>query len=148
MRLIIKPLNNSIVEFYTNHSSYHEGDAGLDLFIPEDVVIKAHSTGFINLNIACEALVNGNNVSYYLYPRSSLSKTPLRLANSVGIIDAGYRGPIICALDNISNLEYELKRGVRLVQICSPTLEPITYTMKHELSHSSRETAGYGSTGQ
>jgi len=77
-----------------------------------------------------------------------LSKTPLRLANSVGIIDAGYRGPIICALDNISNLEYELKRGVRLVQICSPTLEPITYTMKHELSHSSRETAGYGSTGQ
>ena len=35
------------------------------------------------------------NCSYYLYPRSSISKTPLRMSNSTGIIDAGYRGEII-----------------------------------------------------
>ena len=39
-------------------------------------------------------------VSYYLYPRSSVStKTPLRLANSVGIIDSGYRGNIKAVFD-------------------------------------------------
>ena len=40
--------------------------------------------------------------SYMLVPRSSISKTPLRMANSIGIIDAGYRGEIMAAVDNIS----------------------------------------------
>ena len=149
MILIIKPLNDNVREFYTNHTSYHEGDAGIDLFIPEDVVVKAHSTSYVNLNIACEAVNNdGKNLSYYMYPRSSLSKTPLRLANSVGIIDAGYRGPIICALDNISDTEYELNRGTRLVQICGPVLQIIKIKIREELSSSARGTNGYGSTGQ
>ena len=40
-----------------------------------------------------------------MYPRSSLSKTMLRLANSVGIIDAGYRGHLIGMFDVINNEE-------------------------------------------
>ena len=49
---------------------------------------------------------NGKPTAYYLYPRSSMgSKTPLRLSNSVGIIDAGYRGNIIGVVDNISDRE-------------------------------------------
>ena len=43
----------------------------------------------------------GQYHGYYLYPRSSIVKTGLRLANSVGIIDAGYRGEIIAVVDNI-----------------------------------------------
>ena len=46
------------------------------------------------------------NVSYYLYPRSSIIKTPLRMSNSVGIIDAGYRGNIIGCVDNIGDIPY------------------------------------------
>ena len=42
-------------------------------------------------------LNNDKNIGYYLYPRSSISKTPLILANSVGIIDSGYRGNIKAA---------------------------------------------------
>ena len=42
---------------------------------------------------------------YYLYPRSSTgSKTPLRLSNSIGVIDSGYRGNLIACFDNIDYL--------------------------------------------
>ena len=41
---------------------------------------------------------NNNYLSYYLYPRSSISKLNIRLANSVGIIDSGYRGKSIRSL--------------------------------------------------
>ena len=54
--------------------------------------------------------VNGieHYVGYYLYSRSSTgSKTPLRLSNSVGIIDSGYRGNIKACFDNINNSDFE-----------------------------------------
>ena len=158
MYLLIKLLNERVREFYENHETYHDGDAGLDLFIPEDTLIKAHSTVIINLQIACEGFKTKSPLSwkteqhhtptsFYVYPRSSISKTPLRMANCVGIIDSGYRGPIMCALDNISDIEYVVKRGTRLVQICGPTLEPVTFKLKTELSTTTRGSGGFGSTG-
>tara|TARA_B100000427_G_C15401701_1_gene547938 strand:+ start:137 stop:583 length:447 start_codon:yes stop_codon:yes gene_type:complete len=147
MNLNIKVLDKSVRDLYLNHETYYEGDSGLDLFIPEDVVVKSRGTVMINLKIACEGFKNNKPTSYYLYPRSSIVKTPLRLANSVGIIDSGYRGPIICALDNISELEYVIKKGTRLVQICGPSLEPITFKIKSELTSTSRGSNGLGSTG-
>ena len=149
MRLVVKLLDESLSEFYENHTTYHPGDVGIDLFVPHDTVLKPHGTTIINMGIACEAFDDkGHNVAYCLYPRSSIISTPLRLANSVGIIDAGYRGPIKCALDNRSSHEYELRRGVRLVQICSPNLGNISFQLKDELSNSSRGMSGFGSTGQ
>ena len=49
------------------------------------------------------------------------------LANSVGIIDSGYRGPIIGAFRNISNQQerYVVEKNTRLLQICEPDLRPI-----------------------
>ena len=85
---------------------------------------------------------------YYLYPRSSLSKTPLRLANSVGIIDSSYRGEIMAAVDNISEKDFEIKQGQRLFQLCSPTLEPINYIITDNLSETKRGEGGFGSTGK
>ena len=103
----------------------------------------------IDLQIQCEGLSdsNGQNVSYYLHCRSSISKTPLRLANSVGIIDSGYRGNIMVAVDNIDNEPYTIEKGTRLFQICGPTLEPITMDIGDELSNSERGSNGVGSTG-
>jgi dUTPase len=54
-------------------------------------------------------LTDNTFTSYYLYPRSSLSKTSFQLANSVGVIDAGYRGNLMakvrCFPDFNTNLE-------------------------------------------
>jgi len=152
MHLFLKPEDDNVRKYYENHSTFHDGDAGLDLFCPEDVVIEPKSTYFLDLKIRCEALHEDRNISYYLYPRSSLSKTPLRLANSVGIIDAGYRSTLKGAFDNTSDQPYYLKKGQRLLQICAPDLGMmsggITLILANSLSESERGEGGYGSTGQ
>ena len=92
-------------------------------------------------------------VGYYLYPRSSTgTKTPLRLANSVGIIDSGYRGHIIAVFDNWKEENYCIEPYQRMAQLCPPNL---TYPMyvkivesEEELGFTSRGTGGFGSTGQ
>ena len=150
MKLLIKADNEYLKSLYTNHQHYNPGDSGLDLFCPEDIIIGPGETMKIDLQIQCEALhdnIENNNVSYYLYPRSSIIKTPLRLANSVGIIDAGYRGNIIACVDNIKNYEFKIEKGSRLFQICGPTLEPIEIRVINELSNSQRGSGGFGSTG-
>ena len=89
MHLKLKPENESVKALYEHHISYHEGDSGLDLFIPEDVEIKCGETKLVNLKIKCEMFDTTTNipknVSYYLYARSSISKTPLILKNFVSV---------------------------------------------------------------
>ena len=147
MHLLIKTDNITLGEQYVNHTHYHEGDSGLDLFCPTDILVKAGETVKIDLQIQCEALKNnGSNMSYYLYPRSSIVKTPLRLANSVGIIDAGYRGNIMAFVDNIKTEDYIVESGTRLFQICSSDLSPLTFELVNQLSDTSRGQGGFGST--
>ena len=149
MHLLILPETSQINELYTNHSTYHEGDSGLDLFFPESININPHETKLISLGICCEAFLDKNkeqSISYYLYPRSSIYKTPLRMANSVGIIDAGYRGSIMVVVDNISDNSYQIESGQRLFQLCSPTLQPVSFELTDSLSETSRGVGGFGST--
>lgn len=150
--LLIKPANNEVASYYENHGSYHKGDSGLDLFVTEDVTFGLWETKFVDLKIQCEMLnPEGHNVSYYLYPRSSISKTPLILCNHVGIIDSNYRGNIIMALKFIPNdkndLTYTLKKGTRITQICTPTLTPLNHKLVDTLSDTERGSNGFGSTG-
>lgn len=152
-KLLIKPTSNIAEEYYKNHSFFHDGDSGIDLFVPEDVIFKPNETKFVNFQIQCEMKnKDDKNISYYLYPRSSISKTPLILANSVGIIDAGYRGNIIAALRYVpfedTNMNFILEKNTRIVQICAPSLEPLTCKLVETLSETSRGEGGFGSTGK
>ena len=149
MHLSILAETPEIKHIYENHSTYHEGDSGLDLFFPEEVNIDPKETKIISLGIKCEAYPSRNkehNISYYLYPRSSISKTPLRMANSVGIIDAGYRGSIMVAVDNTSDESYSIEAGQRLFQICAPSLPSLTFELTDSLSDTARGEGGFGST--
>ena len=157
MKLHLKPLNDEIRLMYendalevSNMNRATRGDAGLDLYCPGDMIIQPGQTVKIDFKIQCEGLSDddGRNVCYYLYPRSSISKTPLRLANSVGIIDAGYRGNLMAVVDNHSNEPYTIQKGQRLFQICGRYLEPIHLTLVEELSLSERGNGGFGSTGE
>jgi len=154
MVLAIKPENDTILMMYSGHDAYHPGDSGVDLFFPEDVNIPPKTTVVIDFKIQCEASERDSDetdnlsyISYYLYARSSISRTPLRMANSVGIIDAGYRGNIKVAIDNIRDQSYSVEKGQRLFQICAPDLGPIDVELVDELSPSSRGSNGFGSTG-
>jgi dUTP pyrophosphatase len=139
----------------------HFFNAGFDLFLPEDQTFTSGCANKSSSNVKCSALVyniddNNNGLTsyytgYYMYPRSSLSKTPLRLANSVGIIDAGYRGPLIGMFDCLTNAEYKVDEFTRLLQICGPNLMPIFVRVVHVVEELSQETrrgeGGFGSTG-
>ena len=100
---------------------------------------------------------------FYLYPRSSISKTRMRLANSVGIIDAGYRGDLIAAVDTIGffgstdiwhvwkETLSPIKKYDRYFQVCAPDLSPflvhIVETEQDLSPPTSRGSGGFGSTG-
>ncbi|MBD23489.1 MAG: hypothetical protein CMG46_00575 [Candidatus Marinimicrobia bacterium] len=153
MHLKIKPENQSVKASYENHSEFHEGDSGLDLFVQGEVIVPAKALGFkIDMMISCEAFTDktkqGGNVAYYLWPRSSMgAKTPLRLSNSMGLIDAGYRGNIIAIVDNLSETDYKVMPGTRLVQLVAPHANSITFELVNSLSETSRGSDGLGSTG-
>jgi dUTP pyrophosphatase len=140
--------------FYAAAVRNYATDSGFDLYCPEDLVVPAGGTVFVDLGIRCQLeggpLAVASAIAthgYYLYPRSSLSKTPLRLANSVGIIDAGYRGTLKAAVDNRSNEDYTIKKGDRLFQICMPSLEPFAVRFAAVDRATERGEGGMGSTG-
>jgi dUTP pyrophosphatase len=149
-------------------------DAGFDLFNPTRKEIFENNQSVcssysgnrmsiinkINFSINCSAqmITDSNkvyNTGYYTHPRSSLSKTKLRLANSTGIIDSGYRGDLIGMFDLINLSPNELciiDKYDRLLQICAPGLVPIVVEIVNTFEELGNETergsGGFGSTGR
>jgi dUTP pyrophosphatase len=142
MKLFIKLLNFNLTSNYERKHNY-DTDCGFDLY-QENITVPAGARGFaIKFGIACEP---SETRGYYLYPRSSISKTPLRLANSVGIIDPTYRGEIIAKVDNLSDQDFVLQNTTSLFQLCNPDLTPIKVDFVTELTSTERGTGGFGST--
>jgi len=125
-------------------------DVGFDLYLPIDYEIGPRQTVFLNLGIRAEyqSDIDGTYYGYQLYPRSSISKTKIRLANSVGIIDPNYRGYLIAAVDNISDDIQYLKKGERYFQLVFIKMEkPSAVQIVDCLSETDRGNGGFGSTG-
>ncbi len=145
MDLKIKPFNAAVKELYAHHGHFHDGDAGIDLFVINEQTITAGETTLIHLQIACE---NTENKPYLLMPRSSIAKTPLRLCNSIGLIDGGYRGEIMAVVDNIKTEDFTVEPGQRLFQLVAMDGSPIHFELVDELSDTTRGSGGFGSTGK
>ena len=131
-------------------------DSGFDLYNPEELIMKVNECNKMNLRVkrAMVRLLNDNlevPCGFYLYPRSSISKTKFRLANNVGIIDSGYRGNLCGMFDVVNSVKEVLcPSHLRLLQICSPTLAPfeiVKVQSDTELGTTHRGSGGFGSTG-
>jgi len=135
-------------------------DSGFDLFVPEDVVIPAGEIVLINMGVKCAVTKTewdnqyqrwrlGVSSPYYAYARSSVSKRGIILANSVGIIDSGYRGPLMAAFYNTKEEDVEIKAGDRIIQLCMPGLSyDFEVEMVDSLDETERGEGGLGSTGK
>jgi len=147
--------NAKIDEYFNNPDICF--DSGFDLICPEDMNygIDKHFTFLLNFKIRSYMKFKDKFVGYYLYSRSSTAiKTSFRLANSVGIIDSGYRGYIMACFDiihkntNINNYTFEF--GNRYVQICPSSLDiPMKVFIINDNNidiNTSRSTGGFGST--
>lgn len=136
-------------------------DAGIDVFTPFDQSVNGLSNK-VKTSMKCGMYFNDGQSSFqmpsgfHVYPRSSTgASTPLRLANSVGIIDSGYRGELMGIFDNHSSSEYIITRFQRVLQICAPNLTyPIFPILVDNLSaldahvdNNERGAGGLGSTG-
>ena len=166
----------------------HFYDAGFDLFLPKnennslygDEKLYGNGTLFFGKQLkdtrnpvnkvdfkvkCCGRICHINNIysryftPFYTYARSSISKTPLRLANNQGIIDAGYRGNLIGMFDclicsNIENppFDWYMEEYTRILQICAPGLLPIYVNIVDKLEDlgptTLRGEGGFGSTGK
>lgn len=150
--------NTKLIPYFTGKDI--DFDAGFDLFLPKPTTIPAGAYSTKNPHgihcsmLRCSGSGSGRGVGYYLYVRSSTgAKTPLRLSNHVGIIDAPYRGEIIALFDNLNATEsVSCDLHQRLVQICAPDLSyPIVVKIvdnKEDLGITERGEGGFGSTGQ
>lgn len=166
--LNLKIINPELDDLYKHHQQFHEGDSGFDLYVPDDITIRMGETKFIDLQIKTEMIESGENISYQLFPRSSISKTPLILANSVGVIDAGYRGNLIAAVKYVPDTNdliylfnsgksrqdfnniiptFTIKKHQRLFQICKFDGKSFKHQIVETLSDTMRHNGGFGSTG-
>ena len=115
------------------------GDAGMDLTAVDSLEDNCYITYRTGLAIEIPDGYVG-----LLFPRSSVYKKGQLLANSVGVIDSGYRGEIMLKFTKSIN-RYE--SGDRVGQIIILPFPQIEFEEVKELSETNRGSGGFGSTG-
>ena len=150
LKFVIDSELPELVNYYTEKINLHNNqgpypNSGFDLICPE--VYQSDKTFMVNFKVKGSMYDEATNmpVGYFLFARSSISKTNFRLANSVGIIDSGYRGNL-CAYFDVKN-EAITEPYQRLVQICAPSLEPFRIEIVDSLDQTERGECGFGSSG-
>ena len=139
MRIKIKRLTeDAVIPKYA-----HYGDAAVDLVATrrweDEASNMCYGTGL--------AIEIPDGYVGLLFPRSSISKTNLRLCNSVGVIDSGYRGEIMLKFDRRGFVDDTYNVGDRVGQLMILPVPSIQFIEVDELSSSIRNTGGYGSSG-
>jgi dUTP pyrophosphatase len=127
-------------------SAQHPGDAGLDLRAAVDAIVEPGERVMIPTGVAV-AIPEGH--AGLVLPRSGLaSKHGLTMANSPGLIDAGYRGEVICAAVNLDrDTPVKVRIGDRIAQLVIVALPDVEPVWAEELPETRRGDAGFGSTG-
>jgi dUTP pyrophosphatase len=125
----------------------HPGDAGLDLRAAEAAVVGPGERAMIPTGIAV-AIPDGH--AGLVLPRSGLaSRRGLTLANAPGLIDAGYRGEVICAVVNLDRSEaVHVEVGDRIAQLVIVAIPVVQAGWADDLSDTARGEGGFGSTGR
>tara|TARA_Y100000996_G_C22519057_1_gene641685 strand:+ start:195 stop:797 length:603 start_codon:yes stop_codon:yes gene_type:complete len=165
-------------------------DSGFDLYCPNNIVFFKDCTRLVDLGVKAAAYQIEEDwnsfsrqnfdrlstistlenltftavkpVAFELHCRSSIYKSCFRLANNVGIIDSGYRGNLMAAVDYTNNRQLvkkntedsyitangDMKRGDRYFQICMGNLEPFGVILVDSLEDTERGQGGFGSTGK
>ena len=124
-----------------------EYSAGADLYnITESVEIAPHATVLIHTGIAAEI---PEGYCGLVFARSGLAtKRGLAPANKVGVIDTDYRGEIMVALHNHSDLAATVSPSERVAQLAIVPFLKAEFEESDELSDTVRGAGGFGSTGR
>lgn len=125
----------------------HDSDAAADLYAPADQVIPARS--YSNMIKTGVKIQLPEGWLAMILPRSSMGvKTPLRLSNSVGLIDSGYRGELGVIYDNTSDEDYHIAAGDRIAQLLVMPSYRFQAKIVDILADSDRGEGGFGASGK
>ncbi len=127
-------------------SRAYPGDAGLDLYALEEVVLEPGARASVSTGIAVE-IPDGQ--AGLVLPRSGLAaRHGIALVNAPGLIDSGYRGEIRVLLLNTDRRElFTVQSGERIAQLVLVRIETPEVVEVHELALSERGAGGFGSSG-
>ena len=141
MKVKIKKLHpNAVKPKYAK-----ESDAGMDL-VATSIIENTSFQITYGIGLAIEI---PDGMVGLIFPRSSIRNTELMLSNSVGVIDAGYRGELQATFNKLNGLDsLSYKVGDRIAQIIIVPHPIIQIVEVDELSESSRGIGGFGSTGK
>lgn len=142
----IKP----IVENFIAPEYKKDLSGGLDIYFQKDTELVIGTDNVVNLGFCAE--VPEGHVAL-LVPRSSAGMKGLALRNTVGVIDADYRGEWIAHIvidqqgDNVWGDSVKYKRGDRALQAIIIPFNKVDINIVDDLSVTDRGDGGFGSTG-
>lgn len=175
----LKTMYKEHVEKHNNKLSQFHADSGFDLLNPTSrqfqpgslsckyglgvkISLMQHAADYVrdpqNDTSGLQPVLRVQPLPYQLLPRSSTgAKTNLRLSNSVGVIDSGYRGELCALVDCFGDVhtthgsdKVRLEKGNRNFQIVAYNGFPIHVNLvdnESDLGGSERGEGGFGSTG-
>jgi len=140
MNIKIKKLNpEAVIPKYA-----HVGDAGMDLFSIEDKVLKPMERYAVGTGISME------------YPEGFCTliwdKSGLAINHGIktmgGVIEPNYRGEYKVIMINLSDKDFEIKKGQKIAQVLIQPIVCGEIEEVDELSDTNRGHGGFGSTGK
>lgn len=141
MKIKIKKVKpNAVIPKYAK-----ESDAGLDLVATS---ILSNTTFQITYGLGIALEIPDGFVGL-IFPRSSIRNTELILSNSVGVVDAGYRGELQATFIKSNGLDsIAYKVGDRVCQLIIMPHPIVEFEEVEELNNTERGEGGFGSTGK
>jgi len=141
---MVKIIFNKLNSDATTPQYAHEGDAGMDLYSCESLILNAGERRTVKLGISSS------------FPQGSVALIWDRSGNAAkrgiktmaGVIDAGYRGEWMIVLLNTSNEDFEINKGDKIAQALIQPIISAEIEEADALDESERGKNGFGSTGR
>lgn len=125
-----------------------EGSAGMDLQadIEDEIILKPLHRVLVPTGLYLEV---PKGYEAQVRARSGLAlNSGITLANGIGTIDSDYRGEVGVILVNLSNFDYQIKRGHRIAQLVFTKYEEVELQVEEILEDTERGAGGFGHTGK
>ncbi len=140
MKIKIKKIHqDAIIPKYS-----HKGDAGMDIYSIEDIILESGQRKMIKTGISMEI---PEGYVALVWDKSGLAGKK-GIKTMAGVIDCHYRGEYTIVLLNTSKEKYEIKKGDKICQILIQKVESPEIEQVSELSETKRGEGGFGSTGR
>lgn len=144
--MTLKALKCKVTDHKYTPTRAHPGDAGLDLKAAENALLFHGDRQAVDTGVSVE--IPDGYVGLVCARSGNAARRGVGIVNGVGVIDAGYRGPVNVLLINHGRDNVTVRRGDRIAQLLIVPIETPSVEIVGSLSDSERGTGGLGSTGR